>query len=82
MGIVDFDRVRGLFHHVGFRGRATVESFDKQRARRLLVRYLGNREENWDPRFRETLVNPTNILVKFVPETAVARDVSYQPGLE
>lgn len=82
IGVVNFDRKSGLFQHVGFRGKATVEPFDKRRARRLLVRYLGNREEAWDPRFRETLDDSTNILIKFVPETAVARDVSYRQSVE
>lgn len=78
IGIVDFDRERGLVQHVGFRGRATVQPFDPQRARRLLCRYLGTPEEEWDGRFRCTLGDPANILVRFDPETVVARDVSYQ----
>ncbi len=77
IGIVDFDPSNGLVQHVGFRGRATVHSFDKDRARRLLVRYLGEDEAEWDSRFRETLTNPHNVLIRFEPETAVVRDLSY-----
>lgn len=80
IGIVDFDRKRGIIHHVGMRGQATIEPFDPQRARRLLARYLGDRSDTWDRRFRETLSDPDNILVRFVPETVVARDQSYERG--
>jgi hypothetical protein len=78
LGIVDFDRERGLVHHVGMRGQATVETFDQQRARRLLARYLGTDLDSWDARFRETLSDAANTFVRFVPETVVARDQSYE----
>jgi Pyridoxamine 5'-phosphate oxidase len=77
VGIVDFDRTRGLVQHVGVRGCASVEPFDPDRARRLLVRYLGGDQGAWDRRFQETLADPDNVLVRVVPETVVARDVSY-----
>ncbi|MBI3287260.1 MAG: pyridoxamine 5'-phosphate oxidase family protein [Chloroflexi bacterium] len=77
MGIVDFDPMRGLVQHLGFRGKAFVERFDRDRAKRLLRRYLGEREEYWDPRFIESLGDPDNLFIRFVPETVVVRDVSY-----
>jgi hypothetical protein len=80
IGIVDFDPSSGRVQHVGFRGRATVEPFDVERARRLLRRYLGDVEDSWDERFRSTLADrdiDRNVLVRFEPDTAVARDVSY-----
>ena len=77
IGIVDFDLERGLVHHVGMRGRASVKPFDPDRATRLR-RYLGERVEVWDRRFRETLEDPDNILIRFSPETVVARDSSYE----
>jgi hypothetical protein len=77
IGIVDFDRERGIAHHVGMRGRATIARFDAERARRLLARYLGGSSETWDRRFRDTLFDPDNLLVRFVPETVVTRDQSY-----
>lgn len=80
VGIVDFDRRRGLVHHVGIRGRASVEPFDPGRATRLLVRYLGEERSGWDERFRATLGDPDNVLVRVEPESVVARDVSYEPG--
>ncbi len=81
ISIVDFDRTRGLVHHVGLRGRATVEPFEEARARRILTRYLGPKEERWDRRFIDSLDDPDNVLVRFEPETAVARDVSYSPAV-
>jgi nitroimidazol reductase NimA-like FMN-containing flavoprotein (pyridoxamine 5'-phosphate oxidase superfamily) len=78
VGIVDFDPGRGLVQHVGVRGRATIEAFDPDRARRLLARYLGSAGDSWDRRFRDTLSDPDNLFVRVVPETVVARDVSYE----
>jgi len=78
IGVVDFEREHGRVHHVGLRGRASVEPFDPERAHRLLRRYLGNRVDAWDPRFRETLQDPDNVLIRFDPETVVARDQSYE----
>jgi Pyridoxamine 5'-phosphate oxidase len=78
VGIVDFDRRQGLVHHVGIRGRATVEPFDPARATRLLVRYLGDEKSAWDERFRATLRDADNVLVRVEPATVVARDVSYE----
>jgi len=79
IGVVDFDRSIGLVQHVGLRGRATVEPFDAGRACRLLARYLGHDESAWDERFQATLSNPKHdVLIRFVPETVVARDQSYE----
>jgi Pyridoxamine 5'-phosphate oxidase len=81
---VDFDPTSGRVQHVGFRGRAAIEPFDPDRARRLLSRYLGRDENSWDDRFRRTLERADQeLLVRFVPDTAVARDASYdvvRPG--
>jgi hypothetical protein len=80
VGIIDFDRATGLVQHVGFRGRASIEKLNQQRGKRLLARYLGPDEARWDPRFRESLGDPDTIFVRFEPETAINRDVSYSPG--
>ncbi len=82
VGVVDFDRKTGLVHHMGFRGRGKVVHFDPGRARRLLRRYLGEEEGKWDPRFRATLSDPSNVFVRVDSETAVARDVSYDSPYE
>jgi len=78
VAIIEFDRTSGLVQHVGMRGRAGIEPFDPDRAGRLLTRYLGPDREGWDPRFRETLHDPDNVLIRFEPETVVARDQSYR----
>jgi Pyridoxamine 5'-phosphate oxidase len=77
LSIVDFDPERGVVHHVGMRGHATVEPFERERARRLLTRYLGRNTDAWDARFRDTLDDPDNAFIRFVPDTVVARDQSY-----
>ena len=79
VGIVDFDCGSGLVQHVGFRGRATLEPWDAERAKRLLSRYLGEDETKWHrERFLEGLEDrDTQLFVKFEPETGVVRDQSY-----
>jgi Pyridoxamine 5'-phosphate oxidase len=80
IGIVDFDRSSGLVQHVGMRGHATVVPFDADRARRLLTRYIGPDDSVWDARFRATVCDPASeqaALVRFVPDTVVARDISF-----
>ncbi len=81
IGIVDFDASIGRVHHAGFRGNATVESWEPERARRLLRRYLGDDEAHWDSRFRATVNNASNRWIRFVPETAVIRDQTYAPNV-
>jgi hypothetical protein len=77
VGVVDFDLTTGLVQHVGFRGRAIVEKLDRERGKRLLGRYLGPDVARWDTRFRESLGDPDTVFVRFEPDTAVTRDVSY-----
>lgn len=76
VAVVDFDPNTGLVQHVGFRGRATLEPFDEERATRLIGRYLGDEEAEWDERFCD--LDPGDYrLVRVEPETVVARDQSY-----
>ncbi len=77
VGIVDYNHASGLVQQVGLRGRATVEPFDPERARRLLRRYLGADERRWPTRFVQVFDNPDSLLVRFDPEIAVIRDQSY-----
>lgn len=76
VAIVDSDPETGRVEHVGLRGRATVEPFDAERAERLLARYLGDEQSEWDDRFAD-LPEERWRLVRFEPETVVARDQSY-----
>jgi SAM-dependent methyltransferase len=76
IGIVDFDLERGFLRHLGFRGSATIEPMDGERRTRLVRRYLGS-EDQWSPWFRQAIVDRQDVLIRFIPETAVARDQSY-----
>ena len=79
--VVDFDARSGRVIHVGFRGEATIEPFDEGRTDRLLERYLGRRKSAWDQRF--VGLDPDQWgFIRFDPETVVARDQSFVPGLE
>jgi hypothetical protein len=78
ISMIDFDRSTGLVEHVGMRGKASIQPFDQERARKLLKRYLGEYEPAWDKRFQRTLEEQTGLLVRFEPETVVVRDVSYE----
>jgi hypothetical protein len=75
IGIVDFDPASGKVLHAGFRGRATVEPFNFDLAKRLFAKYLGSNEKKWDSRFKNQ--DPKNVFIRFVPETVVIRDQSY-----
>lgn len=82
LAIVDFDRSTGRVQHVGMRGRATVEPHDPTRAERLLLQYLGSDKDEWDEPF---FGDPHEwgdemIMIRFDPETVVARDQSYSPA--
>lgn len=79
LGIVDWDPAIGRLHHVGLRGRAEVLPFDAERARTILRRYFGPDESQWDRRFDDVFDGTLSLeIVRFVPETAVLRDQSYQ----
>ena len=79
VAVVDFDAERGLVQHVGMRGRASVEPFDPERATAVFSRYMGPRER-WDDRFLGVFDTQERYrLVRFDPETVVARDQSYAP---
>lgn len=80
LAIVDFDVTTGKVQHVGVRGRATVEPHDPDRARRLLRRYLGPDESQWDDdRFPDPETwDDRMVFVRVEPETVVARDQSYE----
>jgi hypothetical protein len=82
LGIVDWDPATGRSQHVGFRGRAEVLPFDAERARAIFRRYFGPDEADWDRRFDDVFTGELGLkMVRFVPETAVIRDQSYQPTL-
>lgn len=81
VGVVDFDLARGRLQHVGLRGTAEVVPLDADRLYRFLARYLGDDEASWNPWFREHVVDGLDLMVRVVPASVVARDLSYfAPG--
>lgn len=82
VAVVDYDRATGRVQHVGMRGTATVEPHDPERAIRLLKPYLGPDPREWD---QDRFPDPHEwddrmVLLRFEPETVVARDQSYAPA--
>lgn len=76
VAIVDFDRRTGRVEHIGMRGTASVEPYDPDRAQRLLAKYLGDERSEWPDGF--VGLSPDDYrLIRFDPETVVARDQSY-----
>jgi hypothetical protein len=76
-GIVDFDLAQGRLLHVGMRGEAELVPLDQGRLHRLLRRYLGDDRASWNSRFRNSVVDELELMVRFVPTSVVARDQSY-----
>jgi hypothetical protein len=77
VGIVEFELQRGLLKHVGIRGTGTIEALDRERLHRLLSRYLGSDETAWNPRFRSTVIDRLELMVRIEPTSVVARNQSY-----
>ena len=76
LAVVDFDPATGRVEHVGMRGEATLEPYGRPRAGRLFEKYLGDDREAWPETFRG-LDAESYRLIRFDPETVVARDQSY-----
>lgn len=77
VGVVDFDVEAGVLLHVGIRGAASINPMDRARLVRLLQRYLGPDQSDWNRWFRETVVEPLDVMIRITPASIVARDVSY-----
>lgn len=80
VAVVDFCPRQGYSRHVGMRGRADLEPYDPDRARRLLEKYLGDDQSEWDSSFMELSPDSYRML-RFDPETAVVRGRDYDTGL-
>ncbi len=63
------------------RGEATLESFDQDRAERLLRRYLGEDKSEWDDGFIG-LDGENYRIIRLEPETVIARGGTHDTGLE
>ena len=78
--IVEFDPAVGVLLHLGLRGRASVEPMDTARFRRLLARYLGPDEADWNPWFIEEVAridDPDGRMIRLAPESTFSNDISY-----
>jgi nitroimidazol reductase NimA-like FMN-containing flavoprotein (pyridoxamine 5'-phosphate oxidase superfamily) len=82
VGIVEFDLSRGLLRHVGIRGTGTVEQLDRGRLHRLLSRYLGADQAAWNPRFRATVIEGLDLMIRIAPASVVVRDQSYFASIQ
>lgn len=76
-GIVEYDLEKGILKHVGIRGTAVLASYDKERLIRFVSKYLGNDKENWNPWFIANIVDPLDIMIKIIPQSIVAKNVSF-----
>lgn len=76
IGFVEFELDRGILRHVGMRGAATIERLNEERLYRLLRRYLGD-EVGWNPKFRATVIDDLDLMVRFAPGSVVMRNQSY-----
>jgi hypothetical protein len=76
LAVVDFSPATGRVEHVGMRGAATLEPYDEARADRLFRNYLGEAPSEWPEMFVGFDTDGYR-LIRFDPETVVARDQSY-----
>lgn len=77
VGIVEYDLEKGILKHVGIRGIATIENRDNKRLLRFVAKYLGKDDKNWNPWFIENIVDPLDTMIKIIPKTIVAKNVSF-----
>lgn len=77
VGIVDYNLEKGILKHVGIRGIATLANSDEDRLMRFVAKYLGDDKQNWNPWFIENIVDPLDIMIKIVPQSIVAKNVSF-----
>lgn len=77
VGVVDFNLEQGILKHVGLRGAAHIYPVDPDRVDRFVSKYLGNDRNKWNAWFVTHIVAPLTVMVHIIPETVVAKDVSY-----
>ena len=76
-GIVEYDLEKGILKHVGIRGTAAFAELDKERLMRFVSKYLGKNRQNWNPWFIANVVDPLDAMIKIIPESIVAKNVSF-----
>lgn len=78
--IVHFENTAGVLLHLGLRGRAVVEVSDAARFKRLLERYLGPDEANWNQWFIDNIAridSPDGRMIRLQPDSVFTNNVSY-----
>lgn len=78
--IVHYDNAGGVLAHLGLRGAATIEPMDPALFRRLLARYLGADEAQWNPWFIDTIAridDPSGRLIRLAPDSVFTNNVSF-----
>lgn len=65
------------FSKCRLRGTASIGSCDKDRLMRFVAKYLGKDKQNWNPWFVENVVDPLDAMIRIVPESIVAKNVSF-----
>lgn len=76
VGIVDFHLEQGVLLHLGIRGRAVIHTVNLEKRNAFVSKYLGD-EDSWNPWFTKHIVNTISLMIEIIPETLVARDVSF-----
>jgi len=78
--IVDYDNSAGRLLHLGLRGMASVDPMNPALFKRLLQKYLGPDETNWNPWFIKTIAridDPDGRLIQLSPDSVFTNNVSY-----
>lgn len=77
--ITNFDNEGGVLLHLGLRGEASIERMQPTLFRRLLTKYLGEKE-TWNAWFIDNIAridDEDGRLIKLVPESVFCNNVSY-----
>lgn len=77
LSIADFDLEPGVLLHVGIRGTARVTEVDAKRLDLFVSKYLGEDKSAWNTWFVKHVVDPIDQMVQVIPESTVAKNVSY-----
>jgi hypothetical protein len=78
--IVQFDNPGGVLLHLGLRGRAEVLAMEPPRFKRLLAKYLGPREADWNGWFIDEIAcidDPNGRWIRLRPDSVFTNNVSF-----
>jgi hypothetical protein len=78
--IVHHDNARGILLHLGLRGEADIVPMEASKFRRLLSKYLGPDEGEWNRWFMHQIArihDPEGRLIRLVPQLVFTNNVSF-----